>query len=134
MEKSDFKIGQKVYLKIIKGSDAARYINKDEKNNFDSWIKEKVVTKIGRKYITVMDSTESTYGEEKFDITQNFKHYYTVGSADYVLYLSRDDILKDMECENLYREIKYLFSSWENEGTYTLDQLQKVKEILMLSN
>lgn len=134
MEKSDFKIGQKVYLKIIKGSNAARYISKDEVNNFESWIDEKVVTKIGKKYITVMDSTESTYGEEKFDITQNFRHYYTVGSANYVLYLSKEDILKDMECEKLYSEIKNLFSSWKNERKYTLDQLQKVKEILELTD
>lgn len=134
MVKSDFKIGQKVYLKIIKGSNAARYISKDESKKPESWIKEKVVTKIGKKYITVMDSEKSTYGEEKFDITQNFRHYYTVGNADYVLYLSKDDILKDMECEKLYGEIRALFSSWKNERRYTLDQLQKVKKILELSD
>lgn len=129
-----FKIGQKVYLKIIKGSNAARYIGKDKVNDLESWIEEKVVTKVGKKYITVMDSAESTYGEVKFDITENFRHYYTVGSAEYVLYLSKDDILKDIECEKLYSEIKNLFSSWENERKYTLDQLQKVKEILELTD
>lgn len=51
MEKSDFKIGQKVYLKINKGSNAARYISKDEVNNFESWINEKVVTKIGKNIL-----------------------------------------------------------------------------------
>lgn len=36
MEKSDFSIGQKVYLKIIKGSNAARYISKDESETSES--------------------------------------------------------------------------------------------------
>lgn len=130
MEKSDFKIGQKVYLKIIKGSNAARYVSNDKTEDSESWIKEKIVTKIGKKYITVMDSMDSTYGEEKFDITQNFRHYYTVGTADYKLYLSKDEILEDMECEKLYNDIKSLFSSWHNDRKYTLDQLQKVMEIL----
>lgn len=134
MDKSDFKIGQKVYLKIIKGSNAARYISKDKNEDFESWIKEKVVTNIGKKYITVMNSMDATYGEERFDITQNFKNYYTVGCANYKLYLSKDKILEDMKCEKLYSEIKNLFSSWENERSYTLDQLQKVKEILILSD
>lgn len=129
MEKSDFKMGQKVYLKIIKGSNAARHISKDEVNNLESWIKEGVVTAVGKKYITVRN-IECLYDTELFDATQNFMHYYGVGSADYVLYLSKDDILQDMECEKIYSEIKNLFSLGENERRYTLDQLQKVKEIL----
>lgn len=133
MEKSDFSIGQKVYLKIIKGSNAARRINKDESETSESWIKEKVVTKIGKKYITVGNNTGSTYGEEKFDITQDFRHYYTIGSADYKLYLSKDEILEDMECEKLYNDIKNLFSSYDNNRKYTLKQLQKVKELLELA-
>lgn len=133
MEKSDFSIGQKVYLKIIKGSNAARHISKDKPETSESWIKEKVVTKIGKKYITVGNSTDSTYGEEKFDITQDFRHYYTIGSADYKLYLSKDEILEDMECEKLYNDIKNLFSSYDNNRKYTLKQLQKVKELLELA-
>lgn len=126
------KVGQRVYLKIIKGSNAARYIDKDEADNIELWIKEKVVTKIGRKYITVMDSVESTCGEEKFDITENFAHYYTVGNAEYELYLSKEDILDDIKCEELYYDIKKLFSSWGNKREFTLAQLQKVKDILTL--
>lgn len=80
-----------------------------------------------------MNSTDSTYGEEKFDITQNFRHYCTVGSVNYKLYLSKDDILEDMECEKLYKDIKNLFSSWDNDRKYTIKQLQKVKELLELA-
>lgn len=56
-----------------------------------------------------MNSIDSTYGEEKFDITQNFKHSYTVGSADYKLYLSKDEILEDMECENCIMTLRTYF-------------------------
>lgn len=130
MEKKDIKIGQKVYLKIIKGSNAARYIQESEKCNCESWIKEKIVTKIGKKYITVADDIGLSYGEEKFDLLNNFAHYYTVGSRDYILYFSKEEIVMDMECEKLYSEIKLAFSEWDNKGKYTLGQLQRIKEIL----
>lgn len=131
MLKSDFSIGQKVYLRIIEGSNAARYI---EKNNPEAWIKEKIVTKIGKKYITVADERGIQYGEEKFDLTNNFAQYYAVGSRDYKLYLSKEDILKDIEGEKIYSEIKKALSGWKNERKYTLEQLQKVKEILELTD
>lgn len=92
MEKKDFKNGQNVYLKIVEGSNRARRIN--DKSNIDNWIEYKVVTKIGNKYITVANPDNTEWGEEKFDITNNFNHYYTYGGQDYELYLSRERYYK----------------------------------------
>lgn len=122
MNKKDFKIGQKVYLKIIEGSNAARGI---DKTNPNAWIKEKFVTKIGTKYITVTNNIEGTWGEEKFDITDDFNHYYTTDGQDYELFLSIEDLQEDIESEEIYDYIKQKFSDWKNNRMYTLDQLQE---------
>ena len=128
MEKKDFKIGQNVYLKIVEGSNRARRIN--DKCNIDNWIEEKTVTKIGNKYITVANPNNTEWGEEKFDVTNNFNHFYTCGGQDYELFLSKEDILRDLESEKLYNKIKDKFSSWKNKSKYTLEQLQSMIEIL----
>ena len=129
MDKKDFKVGQKVFLKIIKGSSAARYINKSDP---EAWIKEKVVTKIGRKYITVADDLERQHGEEKFNL-DDFSHCYTVGGRDYELFLSREEIFIDIKCEKLYRLIKKCFSGYENEGKYSIEQLRQIVKILEMN-
>lgn len=67
-----------------------------------------------------MGSTNAKYGEEKYDITQNFEHYHTFGSVNYKLYLSKSEILEDMECKKLYNDIKKLFSSRNNDRKYIL--------------
>jgi hypothetical protein len=127
MEKKDFKIGQIVYLKIVEGSNAARRINK---SNTEEWIKEKIVTKIGNKFISVANADDDRYGEEKFDMTNNFSHYYTCGGQDYELYLSREDILNDIQSEKLYSEIQSKFSGWKNKRKYSLEQLQSIAQII----
>lgn len=128
MDKKDFKIGQIVYLKIIEGSNAARYIDKPNK---EEWILEKEVTKIGRKYISVARVGDTRFGEEKFDIQNNFRHYYTVGGQDYELFISKKQILEHMESEELYDKIKSKFSNWKNNGKFTLQQLKKISEIIL---
>lgn len=128
MEKKDFKIGQIVYLKIVEGSNVARYIS--DKSNIENWIKEKVVTKVGNKYISVANSDDDRWGEEKFDIQNHFWHYYTAGGQNYELFLSKEDIVKDLESEKLYSKVKDKFSSWKNKGTYTFEQLQSILDIL----
>ena len=128
MEKKDFKVGQDVYVKIVEGSNRARRMN--DKSNIDNWIEEKIVTKIGNKYITVANKDDKEWGIEKFDITNNFNHYYTCGGQDYELYLSREDILKDIKSERLYREIKTRFSDWKNKQRYTLEQLESINKII----
>lgn len=127
MDKKDFKIGQIVYLRIVEGSNAARRI---DKSNKEAWILKKEVTKIGKKYISVANVGEPRWGEEKFDIQNNFSHYYTVGGQDYELFLSKEDIIRYIESEELYSKLQSLFSGWKNNGKYTLEQLQKIDEIV----
>jgi hypothetical protein len=127
MEKKDFTVGQKVYLKIIEGSNAARYI---DKSNPDAWIKEKVVTKVGNKYLSVANIDNNMCGEEKFDIQNGFRHYYTAGGQDFELFLFKEDIYNYIECEKLYDDIKSCFASWKNNGKYSLEQLRSMLQII----
>nr|WP_024835465.1 hypothetical protein [Clostridium sp. 12(A)] len=128
MDKKDFNIGQTVYLKVIPGSNASRYI---DKSNPDEWIKERVVIKIGSKFLTVAIDNENRGGEEKFHIQNISTHRHDVGQ-NYKLYLTKESILEDQECENLYRKIKNGFSDWGNEGKYSLDQLRCIIKTLEL--
>lgn len=128
MDKKDFHVGQTVYLKVLPGSNAARYI---DKSNPDEWIKERIVIKIGSKFITVAIDNEDRGGEEKFLIQNIYTHRHDV-EQNYKLYLTKESILEDQECESLYRKIKNGFSDWGNDGKYSLDQLRCAIEMLEL--
>ena len=127
MGKKDFKAGQNVYLRINIGSNAARHI---DKSNKDAWIIEKVVKSVGKKYITVTNNIDDKWGEIKFDVTNDFRQVYTYGGADYSLYLSKQDIYDDMECERLYGKIRDKFSGWNTKENFSLEQLQLICEII----
>lgn len=101
-------------------SNAARYIS--DKSIPENWIKEVTVTKVGRKYIEA--------GGYKFNIEDDFRQVYTYGGADYELYLSKDEILYKINSEKLYREIRSKFSRFDNNGKYTLEQLEAINEII----
>lgn len=129
MVKEDFKVGQKVFLKIEGGSNAARHI---DKSNPEAWIKEKFVVSMGKKYITVASDLEGRYGEVKFIIQDNFRQYYACGGEDYELYLSKEEILEDMESERLHDLIKRAFSGFsdKNYKKWSLEQLKTAVETL----
>lgn len=54
---------------------------------------------------------ENRGGEEKFNILSISTHRHDV-EQNYKLYLTKELILEDQECENLYRKIKNAFSDW----------------------
>lgn len=76
MRKEDFKVGQTAYVYLI--GNAARGKKTDEER-IEKWI----VKLVGKKYITI----ENKYGrKEKFNIENNFRHIYSCGGENYVLY------------------------------------------------
>lgn len=117
------KIGDEVCVAIIKRSNAAR--GKDMSiGNIDNFTYKSVVTKVGRKYITV--EFNNRYGEEQFDI-ESGNNLYKYGSADYKLYLTKQDVIDDYKVDELFSLIKSKFG-WSN--TFALDQLERIVKIV----
>lgn len=98
MNKSDFLVGQKVYLKTIKGNYC--------------WEREHiipaVVTKIGRKYITVAVGENGDGFEYQFDHTDRFRQC-TKYSPDYALYLTEQAIYDYWQAAYLHSAITHHF-------------------------
>ena len=124
MKKSDFKVGQTVFLKIIAGSNVVRYINP---KNIEDHMMEATVKNIGRKYITV-DPLKGC--EVKFNMAEDFRQFYEYGGRDYDLFLSKQDILDDIESEKIYKILRNELSSYRNDREFSLEQLKAVYTIL----
>lgn len=90
MKKEDFYKGQTVWVYLV--GDAARGRSKVEER-----IQEWEVVNVGRKYITAQPKGSDSRWKEKFDIANNFRHVYDIGTEDYKLYLSKEDILHDIK-------------------------------------
>lgn len=124
MRKEDFYKGQTVWVYLT--GNAAR-----GKKTTEERIQEWEVISVGRKYITARPKGRiGAYCDEKFEIENNFHHVYTYGSANYVLYLSKEDILKDVWRSQI-REYIRRCARWESPitGMMSDEDLQTVLEI-----
>lgn len=129
MNKSDFKKGNIAYLRIIKGSNAYRYISEQDRNNPEKLIKECEIISVGKKYVTVLEIGKSRgFAELKFDMTDNF-YQKTDYSADYELYSNKQDAINQIEAETLIPLIrdKLAFSSIKRIG---YEKIKKIYNIL----
>lgn len=125
--KLELKVGQKVAVRIIGGSNASRYENMSLEN-IDNWCFDGEVIKIGRKYVTVKFNNWQEY---QFEIEGDYRNKYTAGGADYQLYLSKEEIIEEKESDDLYRDMQTRFSSYGgNNGKFTLDQLKRIMSII----
>ena len=91
MTKDDFKVGQTVYVLQI--------LNFRKDLTTEERIKEAKVLSVGRKYITV-----DFWGSTKFDSTKNFKEK-TQYSPSYALYLSKDQIFRELHKEQMIKAV-----------------------------
>ena len=114
MEKSDFKVGQTVFLKT------RSYGMCWEKER----IEEATVQTIGRKYITVVTSP---WREYQFDVEEDFREK-TETSPTYELYLSKQDIYDYWQKEYLYRKICEELTRYKD--TIDLYALRSMAQIL----
>ena len=128
MCKTDFKKGNIVYLRIIKGSDRWRYLSDDDKKHPERAIKEAKVITVGKKYITVLE-VGKIMGEIKFDISNNFCQSSNY-SAEYELYLTKQDAINQIEAEKMLQSIrdKILYSSILKIGGY--EKIRAIYDIL----
>lgn len=109
------KIGDKVYLKAVGN------IARGRKEVF---IKEDIITKIGRKYFEVGNGLRPL----KFHI-EGLQQEVGGYSADWELYFSKQEIIDEEEFEKLVWEIKMKFSSY-SKVNLTLDQLRRINAII----
>lgn len=96
MKKEDFHKGQTVWVYLT--GNAARYCKTEEDR-----VREWEVISVGRKYITAKPKAGGW--EEKFDIQNNFRHVYDRGTEDYILYLTKEEILKK---NKRYKNIEFI--------------------------
>lgn len=115
------KVGQKVYVKPVGNS--ARYI----KDNILDNIKESEVEKIGKKYFYLKEFSREKFGFEYADsnICSSISDY----SANFEVYLSKQDIMDDIERNKIIYELKQFFYYYGQSKYLTLEQLRKIKEI-----
>lgn len=125
LKKSDFSIGQTVYLRIIPHSNEWRRIKDEDLENPEKQIVEATVLKVGNKYITA----NANYRSLKFDLTDNGTEA-TEYSKNYELYLEREDIIKDIIKERKSNEIRKSFEfSWQR-NKFSYEQINAVYNIL----
>lgn len=98
MQKKDFKKGQTVWVYLT--GNAARYVQTGEQR-----IEEWEVILVGRKYITAK-SKKYNWKEARFEIDRDFRQVYDRGTVDYILYLSKEDILQELYMSKLGKYIK----------------------------
>ncbi len=123
MEKNDFHKGQTVWIYLV--GNAARYTKTLEER-----IQEWKVVSVGRKYITCRDKNCS-WREAKFDIDDDFRHVYKYGTADYILYLSKEDILNEIYKNTLISNIvNTVMYNRSRIRKMSVDDLEVINDIL----
>lgn len=122
MRNTNFKVGEEVALKTM--SSYGR-----DKENMENWIRTGYVVKtVGRKYITVVDNCGNSI---KFDKESLFEEV-NCGGSDYELFHTKEEIYEDIKCKRLFNQILLCFEGygWHRHRKFTLNQLEKIVEIL----
>jgi hypothetical protein len=116
---------QEVIIRYI--NDRMRYEKDKSIENIDNWTCIGKVVKIGRKYIEV---NMGRYSNEKFDIERDYEQKVNAGSPDYKIYLSKEEIIDEIKADEIYKSIRNEFDGWKNVNKFTLNQLQRIKNII----
>lgn len=116
MKLKDFMVGQTVFVKTIVHCS-------------EPWKKERinevVVSKVGKRYVTVKDDITSDYGWKiQFDSFDDFKEK-TEYSPTYELFLRKQDILDRWRSEYLAGKIRSKFGMYniKDIGLRTLEEI-----------
>ena len=114
LKKSDFCMGQTVYLLKI--------WNSYDLQNLDRDIHPVTVTAIGRKYLTV-----DFFGPVQFDITDNFRHHSVYG-PEWELHLSKEGARKSVETSEMYKIVRNVADKYLRD--LSLEDLKEVYGII----
>ena len=113
----DLKVGQIVFVRKVGSS--ARYAQDP--------IVEAVIEKVGVKYLYLKGYISSKFGFEypESSVVRDISEH----SANYEVYLSKQEIIDDIEKYNLKLELKRFFD-WSGKASHlTLEQLREIKAI-----
>lgn len=121
MKLKDFKVGQKVYIRLI--GNACRGKHGEE------LIEEWEVVVVGRKYLTAKNGSRE-YQFKSPIIHENYFVQKTNHCINYILYASREDIEVELEKSRLFREVSEYFRGYGCEKKFTLEQLRQIKGII----
>lgn len=121
MNKSDFKVGQTVYIRIIPGSNAAR--SQSDKDPL-KWVFAGKVKSVGKRYVTVEDG----FSDIRFDASNDFKHE----NLEYEVFLTEEAALDKVKAVSVGLDISQKLSklvSWRNTDISYTD-LMAISKIL----
>lgn len=129
--KGKLSVGQEVVIALINDSlRSLRMIETISIDNIDKWTKTGVVTKIGRKFITV-----SSKGiERRYNSEGNYEEECKYGSPDSKLYLSLDDIIEENKYNDMCKDINkyfngYIFNYYEKLNL-TIEEVEQIYNII----
>lgn len=126
--KLDLKVGQEVAVKIENTSNASRYVDMGI-DNIDKWCFDGIVTKVGKKYITV----KFDGWEKQFVVEDDYREKWTAGGADYKLYLNKQEVIDEYESNWLYSKIQDNLSGYIKPNL-SLNQLKRIWDIIQENN
>lgn len=108
------EVGQKIYLKPV---------NNRERGIRDirEYIKKVTVSKVGRKYFEVEEMNMKFDLVEMRDVSQYV--------AEYEVYLSKQEILDELEFKELAFKVKTIFNGY-SDPKLTLEQLRRIVDII----
>lgn len=117
MNIKNFKVGDTVYIL-------------EYHYNSDAIVETAVVTRVGRKYVSVKPSKYLHFDlEYKFHNDLNNVYYLiSNGTGKNKLFRSMQDLDDWKESEDLYKEVSRFF--WYVSANLTLDQLRRIKNII----
>ena len=120
MEKKDFYKGQTVWVYLV-GNAALRCPSQEKR------VQEWEVLSIGRKYITCCPKEFPEICEAKFSIENNFQEKYD-GCINHVLYLSKEDLIRDIRIKESEVLIRKFFR--RTDWTLSYEDTEKIREII----
>lgn len=124
MNIKDFKVGQTVWVELV--GDARR--GKTDEQCIEEW----EIASVGRKYIKAAKKYNSSSIHEttfEFDECRERFSQKTRFSADYILYMTRQEIEEKREKNRLFREIEERFR-YGSRKDISLEQLREIGDIL----
>lgn len=120
-EIKDMNVGDIVYCKLM----ANAALNKKRNELIEEW---EIVT-IGRKYVTAVEKGQKYPRKIQFRIDRDYAEN-TVYSVSRQLYADKQEILDNLEKVENLEWIRRQFNCY-GQPKYSLDQLKRIKEILL---
>lgn len=123
----DFKVGQTVYVELTGNASRGK--------TAEQCIEEWEITSVGRKYIEVGKRSErcGIVGKTLFEYRENYGRFVqkTNYPIDYIIYETREEIERKFEKAKLLNEVETFFRDWSKPKKLSIEQLKRIKEILV---